>query len=184
MESRARTLALAGAGTIATGLFLWRGSRRRSEPALQTVWDLDLRRYMGRWFEIARYPARFQRECAKNSLAEYALLPNGTVRVENRCTAADGRIICARGTAKVADSRTRAKFKVRFSPFMPGADYWVIDLDAAYRWAVVGEPKRRYLWILSRTPAMDPATFSAICERLRQQRYIPERLIRTPQDGA
>lgn len=153
-------------------------------PQLQTVDEVEIQRYMGRWFEVARYPAGFQRKCDKNTVAEYALGSNGTVRIENRCTAADGSIICARGTARVRDRRTNAKFKVKFSPLMPAADYWIIDLDRAYRWAVVGEPKRRYLWILSRTPALDEGAFLGICERLRQQQYEPERLLRSKQDGA
>lgn len=155
-----------------------------AQPPLETVPAVDVARYMGRWFEIARYPMWFQRRCAKNAVAEYALRKNGSVRVENRCTAADGRVICARGNARIADERTHAKFKVKFSPFMPGADYWIVDLDPGYRWAVVGEPKRRYLWILSRTPALEAQTFDGICERLRAQHYAPENLVRTIQDGA
>lgn len=155
-----------------------------SLPPLRTVGSVDIRRYLGRWYEIARYPAWFQRKCAKNTIAEYTLASNGSVRVENRCTTADGRIISARGRARVADTRTCAKFKVQFSIFMPGADYWIVDLDPDYRWAVVGEPKRRFLWILSRTPGLDAATFDGICERLREQHYAPEDLVRTIQDGA
>lgn len=165
------------------GWFFGRKARRHRTPPLEAVAFVDVERYMGRWFEIARYPMRFERDCAKNTVAEYALR-NGGVRIENRCTAADGRIICARGSARIADRATNAKLKVKFSPFMPGADYWIVDLDPAYRWAVVGEPKRRFLWILSRTPAMDEAEYGAICARLREQYYAPERLVRTVQDGA
>lgn len=158
--------------------------KRHAHPPLSTVAALDVDRYMGRWFEIARYPTRFQRNCAKNAVAEYALTANGRVRIENRCTRSDGRIDCARGNARIADKRTKTKFKVKFSPFMPGADYWVIDLDPDYRWAVVGEPKRRFLWILSRTPGLDETSFQGICERLRAAYYEPDRLVRTAQDGA
>lgn len=139
---------------------------------------------MGRWFEIARYPTRFERQCEKNTVAEYTLLRNGTVRIENRCTKRDGTSDFVRGSARVADSQTNAKLKVKFSAFMPAADYWVIDLDLGYRWAVVGEPSRRYLWILSRTPGLDEGIYAGICERLRQLGYAPERLVRTKQDGA
>lgn len=155
----------------------------KAPPALRTVERVDIPAYMGRWFEIARYPAFFQRACAKNTVAEYALLRNGTVRIENRCTRADGRIAVARGSARSAGS-SGARFKVKFNPFMPAADYWIVDLDAAYRWAVVGEPKRRFLWILSRTPALHGDVLGGICERLRAQHYDPERLTRTPQDGS
>ena len=184
MESRARNLALAGAGTAITAAFLWRGARRRTAPPLQTVPAVTLERYMGRWFEIARYPTRFERDCAKNTVAEYTLTRNGTVRIENRCTKADGTTTGVRGTARVADAKSNAKLKVKFSPFMPSADYWILDLDTAYRWAVVGEPGRRFLWVLSRTPGMDERIYAGIIERLRQLHYVPERLVRTKQDGA
>lgn len=153
-----------------------------SEPALRTVEAVDVGRYMGRWYEIARYPAWFQRRCAKNTVAEYALQADGTVRVENLCTTADGRIIRARGTARIADAATRAKLKVKFNFFMPAGDYWIVDLDPEYQWAVVGEPKRRFLWVLSRTPEIDEETYRAICARLREQQYDPGRLVRMPQD--
>lgn len=151
---------------------------------LPTVASVDLGRYMGRWFEIARYPAWFQRKCAKNTTAEYALRPNGTVSVENRCTTAEGRVNVARGTARIADPATRAKLKVKFSLFMPAGDYWIVDLDPGYAWAVVGEPRRRYLWILARRPVLDEPTFQGICERLRTWHYDPQRLIRTVQDAS
>jgi apolipoprotein D and lipocalin family protein len=145
---------------------------------------VTLERYMGRWFEVARYPTRFERECAKNTVAEYTLQRDGMVRIENRCTKADGTTTGVRGSARVADAATNAKLKVKFSPFMPAADYWIIDLDAAYRWAVVGEPKRRFLWVLSRTPGMDRDVYAGILQRLRRLHYVPERLVRTKQDGA
>lgn len=184
MNSNARNLALAGAGAGLTAAFLWRGARARRVPQLRTVDFVDLERYAGRWFEIARYPTPFQRKCAKNTTAEYALGKRRTVSVENRCTRSDGGTECIRGTARIVDASTNAKLKVKFSPFMPPGDYWIVDLDAAYRWAVVGEPKRRFLWILSRTPGLDEYVYAGICERLRAQNYVPERLIRTPQDGA
>lgn len=153
-----------------------------TQPALRTVDRVDIGRYMGRWYEIARYPAWFQRKCAKNTIAEYTLEGTGAVRVENRCTTADGRVTSAKGRARVADGATNAKLKVKFNLFMPAGDYWIIDLDPEYRWAVVGEPKRRYLWVLSRTPDIDEETYARICARLQEQEYDPGRLVRTPQD--
>lgn len=153
------------------------------DEAVRPVAAVEIDRYMGRWFEIARYPAFFQRNCAKNAVAEYFLRANGTVRVENRCTTAEGRIVCARGSARLAD-HTGARFKVKFFPLMPAADYWIIDLDTEYRWAVVSEPTRRYLWILSRTPALDGITLDGILQRLRVQRYDVDRLVHGKQDGA
>lgn len=177
-------MAIAGAGAGLTAVFLWRGARSRRIPRLRTVEFVDLDRYAGRWFEIARYPTPFQRQCEKNTTAEYAPRKCGRLYLENRCTRKDGVTECVKGTARVADSGTNAKLKVKFSPFMPAGDYWIIDLDPSYRWAVVGEPKRRFLWILSRTPRLDEGLYAQICRRLRVQHYVPERLVRTAQDGA
>lgn len=158
--------------------------RGQSAAPLRSVAGVNLQRYMGRWFEIARYPARFERECEKNTTAEYALRPNGSVRVENRCTRKDGSTMATVGTARIARGGDPARLKVKFSIFMPAGDYWIVELDPEYRWAAVGEPKRRFLWILSRTPSLSPQTYAEICERLRRQHYPPERLLRTQQDGA
>lgn len=153
------------------------------DAGVRPVEAVDINRYVGRWFEIARFPAFFQRKCAKNALAEYSLAPNGKLRIENRCTTERGRIIRARGSARPVD-RSGAKFKVKFFPLMPAADYWIIDLDTEYRWAVVSEPQRRFLWILSRTPGLDGATLEDILQRLRGQGYDVERLVLSRQDGA
>lgn len=175
----------AAIGIALIGTLAWRLRRapNGSQP-LETVPYLDLKQYMGRWFEISRYPTRFERKCAKNATAEYTLRPDGTVQVENRCTRNDGAIDSVRGVARVADPASNAKLKVRFSPFMPWADYWVTDLDDAYGWAVVGEPSRRFLWVLSRTPSLTEDVYRNICERLRARQYDPDRLVRTPQDEA
>lgn len=153
------------------------------DAGVRPVEAVDINRYVGRWFEIARFPAFFQRKCAKNTVAEYSLAPNGKLRIENRCTTEQGRIIRARGSARLVD-HSGAKFKVKFFPLMPAADYWIIDLDTEYRWAVVSEPKRRFLWILSRTPGLDGVTLDGILQRLRGQRYDVERLVLSRQDGA
>lgn len=116
--------------------------------ALRTVSSVDLSRYSGTWYEIARYPNRFQRDCQSDTTAEY------TIRK-------DGKVKTARGTAKVADKATNAKLKVTFFwPFY--GDYWIIGLSPDYRYAIVGEPNRKYLWILSRTPDMDATTYKEL----------------------
>lgn len=156
--------------------------RAQARRELQTVSWVDLERYQGRWFEIARYPARFERQCAKNAQAHYAIAGTRRVRVTNQCTRADGSIDVRTARARVVDRRTNARLAVRFFPLAPRAPYWIIDLDPAYRFAVVGEPSRRYLWILAREPRLDDAAFNGICERLRTQGYDPARLERTLQD--
>ena len=148
---------------------------------LETVAAVELDRYLGRWYEIASYPAWFQRGCTATT-AEYSRRPDGAIRVVNSCRkgSLDGKVKMAKGKATVADPTSNARLKVSF--FWPFAgDYWIIDLDPEYRWAVVGEPRRNYLWILSRTPAMDEATYQAIVPRLPDRGYDPGRLHRTLQ---
>ncbi len=149
-------------------------------PPLRTVDSLDLSRYLGTWYEIARYPNRFQRACRSDTTAVYTLRKDGKVQVVNSCRQKNGTIKKARGVAKVADKRSNSKLRVSFFwPFY--GDYWVIGLDPDYRYAIVGEPKRRYLWILSRTPEMNASTYEEILGQVRAAGYDPDKLIKTPQ---
>jgi len=143
----------------------------RKLPPLETVSHVDLDRYMGQWYEIASFPQWFQKGCVATS-ATYAFRKDGAVDVLNQCRkeTLDGKPKDAKGKAWVVDPKTNAKLKVRF--FWPfSGDYWIIDLGENYEYAVVGHPKRTYLWILSRTPQMDPAVFDGILERLKKQHY-------------
>jgi apolipoprotein D and lipocalin family protein len=154
-----------------------------SEPRLETVQHVDLNRYAGRWYEIARYPNKFEMKCAGDVTAEYVTKGNGDMRVINTCAARDGRVVRSVGTAKIADASTNAKLKVAFFwPFY--GKYWVLDVGDKYDYAVVGEPGRDYLWILSRTPAMPDAVYEKILNRLPARGYDPEKLVRTHQSGA
>lgn len=151
---------------------------RRTLPVVQHV---DLERYLGKWYEIARYPASFERNCVA-STAEYSLRNDCNVEVVNRCRVCsfEGRQRAIRGVARVVDPETNARLRVAF--FWPfEGDYDIIMLDDEYRWAVVGEPRRRYLWILGRTPQLDAVTYDAILARLPAFGYEPARLQRTPQ---
>ncbi|MBT8332647.1 MAG: lipocalin family protein, partial [Deltaproteobacteria bacterium] len=152
-----------------------------SESPLTVVDTVDLNRYLGKWYEIASYPAWFQKGCT-GTTAEYSLLPDGKIQVINRChkDSLEGPLKESKGKAEVVDSATNAKLKVWFFwPFK--GNYWIIDLDPDYQWAVVGEPSRKYLWILSRTPTMDQAVFQGILQRLVQKGYDPDKLRRTDQ---
>jgi apolipoprotein D and lipocalin family protein len=147
---------------------------------LEVVPHVDLKRYLGSWHEIARYPNRFQKGCI-NSQADYRLRPDGDIRVVNTCRKGgpEGPFKSAKGKAWIVDKETNAKLKVRF--FWPfSGDYWIIDLGGNYEYAVVGEPGRKYLWILSRRKTMDRKTYDAILERLKQKGYDPERLLVNP----
>jgi len=150
-------------------------------PPLTVVDRVELERYLGKWYEIASYPAWFQKGCT-GSTAEYSMLPKGKIRVLNRCfkESLDGPIKESRGKGIVVDKETNAKLKVGFFLWFKG-NYWIIDLDPDYQWAVVGEPKRKYLWILSRTPTMDETAYAGIISRLKEKHYDPERLQKTAQ---
>jgi apolipoprotein D and lipocalin family protein len=158
----------------------------KSKPPLEVVPAVDLHRYAGTWYEIARLPNWFQKKCAGDVTATYVLLNDGTLKVVNRCLKEDGTITEAVGRAKLArDGNQSAKLKVRFAPavlsFLPfvWGDYWIIDLAPDYSYAVVGEPARKYLWVLSRTPVMDEATLQGVLDRVKLQGYDLSGLIRT-----
>ena len=155
----------------------------KDKPPLTVVDRVDLERYLGKWYEIASYPAWFQKGCT-GSTADYSLLPEGKIRVINRCrkNSLDGPLKESKGKAEVADTATNAKLKVWFFwPFK--GNYWIIDLSPDYQWAVVGEPSRKYLWILSRMPTMDEAVYQEILGRLPQKGYDPAGLRKTAQIG-
>lgn len=155
-------------------------------PPLQVVPYVDLGRYVGTWYEIARYPHSFQKGCVATT-ATYTLRSDGDIDVLNQCRLAtlDGEMSSAAGKAKVTDRATNAKLKVTFFwPFY--GDYWIIDLDEAYTFAVVGHPSRDYLWVLSRSPHMDDEVYRGILQRLEKQSYDTGRLMKTaqPRHGA
>ena len=148
---------------------------------LEVVDSVDIARYAGKWYEIARYPNSFERGCV-GVTAEYTPRDDGRIDVVNTCieSSLDGPSREIRGTARVVDSTTNAKLKVSF--FWPfEGDYWIIDLGKDYEYAVVGEPRRRYLWILGRKPTMADAQYRQIVERLPAQGYDPDKLVRTCQ---
>lgn len=186
--NRQRGLVLAGAGATVTAVGAIVLGRRKPHAdelgILRTVDYVDLERYSGRWFEIARYPTKFERHCLKNMTVDYALRPDGRLHVEARCTVQDGAIDSSRGIARIAETTTNAKLRIKYARRAPWMDYWIIDLDDDYRWAVIGEPKREYLWILARTPGVKEDVYSQISARIVTQGYDPEQLIRTQQDGA
>lgn len=153
------------------------GSLLAADPPV--VAKVDLARYMGTWHEIAKFPNRFQKGCTCTT-ATYSLQPNGKVRVVNRCGTEDGKGKQSSGWAKVADPVTNAKLKVTFFwPFF--GDYWILDLDPDYRHVLVGTPNRKYLWILARTPRLEPAAYQALVARAAALGYDVARLERTPE---
>jgi len=152
----------------------------KSFPELQVVPYVDIERYLGKWYEIALYPNWFEKGCFR-STAFYEKLENGQIKVTNQChmNAPDGKLNKAIGIASIADDETNAKLKVQFFwPFK--GDYWIIGLDEDYQYAIVSEPDRQYLWILSRTPTMDTQTLESLKAKIREKGFDLNYLINTP----
>jgi len=159
-------------------------------PPVKPVNSLDLGRYVGRWFEVSRYPNRFQNSCAGDVTATYERREDGRIRVVNRCRRADGSFAEAEGVARVVEGSGNARLKVRFAPswlsvlpFVWG-DYWVIGLADDYRWAVVGTPDRKYLWVLARTASLTPADEAAALATVRENHFDQSRLVPTTHQPA
>ena len=142
-----------------------------NSQTLQTVSSVDLKKYAGKWYEIASYPQRFQKGC-NCTTAEYTLSEKGFVIVENRCNkdGVDGKQSYIKGKAFVENNSGNAKLKVQFFwPFT--GKYWIIDLADDYSYAVVSHPNKKYLWILSRTPKMNDTIYQQILSRLKEKGF-------------
>jgi apolipoprotein D and lipocalin family protein len=155
-------------------------------PPVATIAALNVPRYMGTWYEIAKFPNRFQAKCIANTRAQYLAQTDGSVQVLNSCTTADGTID-ALGLAKQVGTANSPKLQVRFAPawlsWLPQVwgDYWVIDLDADYQLAAVSDAKREYLWVLSRTPQVNTKAYDALIDRLKAQHFDVQKLERSAQ---
>ncbi len=154
---------------------------------LTTIEKLDVPRYLGTWFEIAKYPNWFQKKCISGTRANYSLQPNGKVGVLNRCVTKDGEVSEALGEARQIGDAASPRLEVRFAPawlsFVPfvWGNYWVIDLDPDYQLVAVSEPKREYLWVLSRTPEVNPKAYAELLARLEKKGFDLSKLERTRQ---
>jgi apolipoprotein D and lipocalin family protein len=148
---------------------------------MQTVPNVDLKKYAGKWYEIASYPQRFQKDCHCTT-AEYTLSEKGYVIVENRCRrdSINGKQSYIKGKAFVEKNSGNAKLKVQFFwPFK--GKYWIIDLADDYSYAVVSNPNKKYLWILSRTPKMNEDIYREIIVRLKEKGFDITKLQMTEQ---
>jgi apolipoprotein D and lipocalin family protein len=148
-----------------------------------TVARVELARYQGTWYEIARLPMWFQRNCLR-SQATYGVLETGEVSVLNECDTGGGKD-SIRGRARVVDAETNARLEVRFDnwfsvfiPSQPQGNYWVLYLDEGYQTVIVGTPDRKNLWIMARTPAIDEARFAKLVEIARGLGFDTDKLIR------
>lgn len=151
-------------------------SDRNDKP--EPVEFVDLERYAGLWYEIAKIPNRFQKKCSGGATALYTLREDGKIDVVNRCNDKNGKTIEAKGLAKVVDKISNARLKVSFVKFlgfrMFWGDYWVLGLGDEYEYAIVGTPNRKYGWILSRQPSLPQDVIHRLFQELRQQGYDPD----------
>lgn len=152
-----------------------------SDMELSTVQNLDITRYSGTWYEIARLPNRFERGLTCIT-ATYTLKDNGKIRVTNRgFKASKGKFEDINGSARVPDSKFPGQLKVTF--FWPfSGNYYVMALDDDYRYALVGDPSRKYLWILCRDKELDPVIYQQLVQLAASNGFEVEQLERTPQD--
>ena len=157
------------------------GLAPKKDPTV--VSSVDLSRYAGMWYEIARLPAWFQRHCV-DSQAIYTPRSDGKIGVHNRCLTDKGNTETADGVATVVDAKTNARLNVVFDHWFARlfgssneGNYWILDLDADYRAALVGTPDRRHLWILARSPRVDEATFQRLVSKGRALDYPIDELV-------
>jgi apolipoprotein D and lipocalin family protein len=161
------------------GVNLGYGAGKMSE--LKTVEYVDVTRYMGTWYEIAKFPQSFEKGLV-GVTANYTLLPNGNVRVLNSGYMNDfsGKLKIAKGKAWVVDKKTNAKLKVMF--FWPFAgNYWILELGQAYDYVIVGDNSRKYLWILSREPQMEETLYNELLKRIEEKGFDIQKLEKNPQ---
>ena len=171
MTSRSFAIRLALALCLGAGA----SAVQAAEP-VASVPQLDLSRYAGQWHEIAHLPMFFQRQCVGDITARYSLDGPGKIGVLNACRTKDGNMDQSTGVARPVEGHP-GRLQVRFAPDwlswlpMVWADYWVIALDPEYQWAMVGEPDRKYLWILSREPTMYRAQFEQLKAKAEAMGY-------------
>ncbi len=148
---------------------------QQNQPS--TVNSVDINKYTGLWYEIAKIPNRFQKQCISGTTAQYTLREDGQIDVVNSCIEADGSIDRAEGLARIVDDNSNAKLEVSFFSILGWrpvwGDYWIIGLDENYQWVVVGTPNRKYGWILSRTPQLDIKKMEELFQILKDQGYDP-----------
>jgi len=163
-------------------------SAQQEVTTVVTVASVSLERYVGKWYEVSRFPNRFQTQCTGDVTAEYQNRDDGRIDVINRCRKADRSFEQASGIARIVDTASNAKLKVRFAPAwlswlpMVWGDYWIIGLAPDYSYAVVGEPGREYLWVLSRTPNMSEESYQAALGLAAAQGFDVKKLQRTKQE--
>ena len=183
--TRGTVVLLVSGGLVLTMVAAAAGQERQAPP--DTVSQVDLDRNVGTWFELARFPTRFQEQCVGEVTATYRARPDGRLDVINSCRREDGTMTEAKGVARSVSPGSDARLKVRFAPaflsFLPfvWGDYWIIDLASDYSTAVVGSPDREYLWLLARTATVPEPVYQQLLEAAAREGYDIDRLVRTRQ---
>lgn len=150
----------------------------------QAIEKLDVERYMGKWHEIARLPVSFQKKCVSDVTAQYSLNADKSVKVVNTCRTKDGQLDSSEALAKSVNegnSKLKVSFLpkgLRWIPFTKG-NYWVLRLDENYQTVLVGGSSHKYLWVLSRDPDLDEATYQSYLQTAKQQGYDISKVVRT-----
>ena len=174
MKNNAPAIAAAGLVIGTAALVV----KKLLEEPLDTVPHVDLHRYLGRWYEIAAFPQRFEKDCTYTT-AQYSLNEDGSIHVKNSCIS-QGKQKTAIGKAVVTDFKSNSKLNVQF--FWPfSGKYWIIELADDYSYAMVGHPNRKYLWILSRKPWMEKATYRSLLISAMNKGFDISKLRVTPQ---
>lgn len=153
------------------------------EPPLETVPNVDLKRFQGKWYEVASLPRPTQADCY-GTIGVYTLTSDTTINLVHQCNLGSltGPLSQSQASGKVTDPSATAKLSVDFGGGFYG-DYWIIDLGEHYEFAVVGHPTRQYLWIISRTPALDSATLAGVLQRAQAKGFDTSHLQYTPQSS-
>jgi len=173
MKRKNAIIGVAGVLAIGTTALVIAQKYRTVKDPLETVEYVNLQKYLGLWYDVAHYPSRFQRNTSY-SQANYSLRKDGKIEVFNSCLK-NGEPDDVRGKAWIVDKKTNAKLKVQF--FWPFAgDYWILELAEDYRYALVGEPKREYVWLLSRTPKLADADKNFLLKQLALHGYSADKL--------
>lgn len=180
MNNRDKILGASAAGAIIAGLTV-AYIKKKNYPPLSVAQNVDLEKYAGEWYEIARLPATFEKDC-HGTKAEYTVGDNGVIHVINSCHkgSLEGKVKTAKGKAFVVDEETNAKLKVQFLwPFK--GDYWILDVGDDYGYALVGEPSRKNMWILSRTPQIGLDVLQTLINKAKENGFDTDKLVYTPQ---
>ena len=157
---------------------------KRPLVPLKTVDKVDLKRYQGRWFEIAKIPNRFQSHCVTNTSSDYRLMDDGAVAVKNRCIDSQGDADEANGMARVVAPISHAQLEVSFVNLLGlqlfWGDYWILALDPDYQYALIGEPKRKYGWVLARQQQLSDPQWDVIENAMKANGYKRDRFEASP----